>query len=572
MFLKLISVPIPSLGHLLVTLVTLISFLALFTFRHLDDNSLTSWNWVFDGNDLYRILLLLILGVFAAFLFSRVTPPKAYRGGLLFIGSFAIGALFWSVPEVIVDTSRYFIQAKHLQMYGVGYFWEEWGRDIVVWTDLPLVPFLYGLIFKFLGESRTYIQIFITLLFSGTIMLTYYIGKTLWNEDVGFLGGLALLGFPYLLTQVPLMLVDIPTMFFFTLAVFVFIKALEKGGWGMILLSSLTIFLAVFSKYSAALMLSVLVVILLVYLFINLGTGELRSPQRIILYRGGIIAAVTVSFIGVMALYKLDVFVEQIQLLASYQIPGLERWGESFVSTFLFQIHPFIATGTLISMYVAVGKRDLRFAIISWLLIVVLLFGIERIRYLIIIFPMLALMAAYGLQAVKSMDMRKFIIYCAVFSSLIIAVFGYYPFLTQISSVNLKDAGEYLNSLEGESVRVFTLAPEDPSVNPAVSVPILDLFTNKNIIYGQQHTPPSWGKIKDSPLRFTWEHRNPEYYFPRHNKLEENMPLVLISNEVSPQIPDFLAHELQGYSQTKTFTTSTGVFLRKTYVTVYEAR
>jgi 4-amino-4-deoxy-L-arabinose transferase-like glycosyltransferase len=68
---------------------------------------------------------------------------------------------------------------------------------------------------------------------------------------------------PYLLTQVPLMLADVPTMFFLTLAVFSVVKAIDRGGTGPLVLSGSAVALAVLSKYSAWLMLTVLPVIVL---------------------------------------------------------------------------------------------------------------------------------------------------------------------------------------------------------------------------------------------------------------------------------------------------------------------
>ena len=100
------------------------------------------------------------------------------------------------------------------------------------------MPFLYGLVFKFFGEQRIFIQVLNTLFYSLTVVLTYQLGKTLWDEDTGFWGGLLLLGFPYLYTQVPLMLVDVPTMFFFMLAVVTCVNALKKGGTGRIVLAA----------------------------------------------------------------------------------------------------------------------------------------------------------------------------------------------------------------------------------------------------------------------------------------------------------------------------------------------
>jgi 4-amino-4-deoxy-L-arabinose transferase-like glycosyltransferase len=111
--------------------------------------------------------------------------------------------------------------------------------------------------------NQEYIQIFTTFLFSITCVATFFIGKTLWNADVGFLAGSLLLGIPYLFSQLPLMLTDIPAMFFLTLSIYTFIKTMEKGGiW--IFISSAAIFCAALSKYSAWMMLSVLPVIFIV--------------------------------------------------------------------------------------------------------------------------------------------------------------------------------------------------------------------------------------------------------------------------------------------------------------------
>ncbi len=275
---------------LIVSLLTLSVFMSLYVFRALDDNRLTSWKWVFLGVDISRIFLLLIAGIIVSYVLSRVSFPEYDPAVFLFVLSFGLGSVFWKEPEVIVDISRYFTQAKHLELYGVRYFISQWGRDINIWTDLPLMSFFYGLIFKFFGESRIYIQIFTTFLFSMTVVLTCLIGRTLWNESVGFYAGLLLLGMPYLFTQVPLMLVDVPVMFFLTLVIFAFIKAMDQGGAKMILFASIAISMAFFTKYSAWLMLSVTGAIFFVYLFspTTENTGRFRlEMNRDVLYRGG---------------------------------------------------------------------------------------------------------------------------------------------------------------------------------------------------------------------------------------------------------------------------------------------
>jgi hypothetical protein len=159
--------------------------------------------------------------------------------------------------------------------------------------------------------------------------------------------------------------------------------------------------------------------------------------------------------------------------LIDYQKPGLSRWQESFVSTFFFQIHPFITLAALYSAYIAVRRRDLKYVVVIWLVLLVVLMQIKRIRYIIMVFPMLALMAAYGIQEIRERHIKSFFVSAAFISSLIVGVFAYLPFLQSLGTINFKDAGSFVNSLDEANVEVFTLMPEDPVLNPAASVPLL---------------------------------------------------------------------------------------------------
>ena len=546
---------------LLISLSAFLIPLLLFVFRYQDDNRLTSWMWAFAGVDTSNFFLILIPGIIAAYALSKFSLPEQNPVIFLFIASFIAGFLFWKEPEVIVDASRYFTQAKHLKEYGIRYFAGEWGRGVGAWTDLPLVPFLYGLIFKFFGESRLCIQIFTTSIFSLTVVLTFLTGKILWDEDVGFRAGALLSGMPYLLTQVPLMLVDVPTMFFLTLSIFTFIKALERGRvW--IAISSIAVFLAVFSKYSTWLMLSVLVVIFLVYL--REGAGG-----RNIIYRGTLVAIVAGILIGIVIFIKFDVISEQINLLLSYQRPGLRRWGESFVSTFFYQVHPFITIAALYSFYAAVKKRDFRYVIIIWLILLVVLLGIRRARYILIIFPMLALAASYGLREIKDKEIKRFIVLCAVISSLLTGFFVYLPFLQKMSASNLKDAGRFLNSLDASKIEVLTMPSKNYIVNPDVSVPILDFFTDKDIYYYNVTLPPPFEKIKESPLRFTWDFKKPAYYSPDMKGSNENKVVVVISSESGQVMTGNIQQKIKGLYLSETFDTTVGIFKYTTLVKIY---
>jgi hypothetical protein len=551
-------------GHiyLIISLLTLITFLFLFVFRAIDDNRLTSWQWVFLHTNHIKVFVLLVLGILVAFVSSGVPFDEYKPVFFLFLISFATSMVFWGIPEVIVDASRYFTQAKHLELFGIEYFFKQWGREIFAWTDMPLVPFLYGLIFKLFGEKRLYIQMFTTLLFSGTIVCTYFTGKMLWNKETGVYAGLLLLGIPYLFSQVPLMLVDIPTMFFFTLAVATFINALQKGGSKMVVLSSISIFLAFFSKYSTWLMLSVLGVIFLVLYF------KESKPFTVIP-----VAVLSAFLIGGVLLSNLEVFSEQLRLLFTYQRPGLRRWEESFVSIFFFQVHPFITLTALYSLYLSLRKRDNRFLIVAWPLFLVFLLEIKRIRYIIMTFPMLALMASYALQSITERRLRRFFVLSVLAYSLIIGYAGYLPFLQKISTVNLMKAGKFVNALNIERVKVFTLQKSDnsqpPPLNYAISVPILDIFVNKDILYkGDSLYRPPRRIIETSPLRFTWEYKIPEYY-KNHYSSEMSTAVLIISDSIDTPLPNYIEQEITEYKHSKLFSITERVFRYKTVVKVF---
>ncbi|MBI4849307.1 MAG: glycosyltransferase family 39 protein [Nitrospirae bacterium] len=573
-------------ASILIALLTLSIFFVQYAYRAFDDNRLTSWQWAFADVDLVRFVVVLICGITVTYFLSRLSsenPPASpfYKVGLLFLLSFAVSAVFWGEPELLVDASRYFTQAKHLELYGIKYFFSEWGRGINAWTDLPLMSFFYGLIFRSFGETRIYIQAFTTFLFSMTVVLTYLTGKKLWDEETGSLAGLLLLGVPYFFPQIPLMLVDVPTMFFLMLSIFTFINALSKGGiW--VTASSIAIFCAVFSKYSTWVMLSVLPVIFVVCLarpslLIPLDKGRVGGG----IYRGITVVFIAGLLIAIMVWIKYDVIFEQIKFLREYQTPGLRRWGESFVSTFLFQVHPFITLAAVYSIYEALRKRDLKFVIVCWLLFLIVLLQIRRARYIMVAFPMLTLMASYGLQKIKTIQIRRFAVFCIVAASLTVAITAYLPFLQKMNLVNINEAGEFLNSIDADRIEVFTIPAPDTIVNIAVSVPILDMFTDKEITYHHDasFTLP-FEQIRESALRFTWEYGNPRYYEePPVSPLGKggikeglHSPVVIISNGIVQTLPENIEEKIKGHKKAKVFDTTMEIFSFNPVVTVYLPR
>jgi hypothetical protein len=294
-----------------------------------------------------------------------------------------------------------------------------------------------------------------------------------------------------------------------------------------------------------------------------------REPEKTI-KRGTPIALLLFVLVSAVIFLHYDLVSDQIALLMSYQRPGLRRWGESFVSTFFFQIHPFITIAAVYSIYCAFRRKDLTYVIIIYLIVLMILLWIERIRYIIPLFPMLTLLASYGLREVRDREIKRFILFCIVASSLILAIAAYFPFLQRTSAANIKNAARFMSSLDVKNIEVFTLPQERSVINPAVSIPILDLFTDKGIIYDMEpHSDHDLRRVRRSSLRFTWEYRNPRYYRAYDEDAGQVGAIVIISASPEQSMPDSVARRTEQYRNCKIFKTFTGYFRYRTILTVF---
>jgi len=545
---------------LLISFVSLITFPLLYRCRFLDDNSLTSWRWVFTDVGMMPIFVYLCIAVFLVGVLSRTVAVEKHPRLFLLLFPWMIVLPLWSAPEMILDSARYFLQAKYIPEYGVTYFIREWGKGVEAWTDLPLIPFLYGLLFQVLGESRWVIQLFNTGLFVLTLFLTYLLGKTLWNHETGFYGALLLLGIPYLAIQVPSVLVDIPTMFFFTLALYTFLKALTDGGIYWIAGSALAISLTLGAKYSTWLMLSVLPIMAAV---------QLREGPRAVLGRTVCVGCLTAALFGTVVLVKYDVIGQQIALLKTFQLSGLKLWQESYLSTFFFQVHPFITLLALVAIYRAVRAKDLRLLMVAWCLLLVFVFQVKRIRYMLPLFPLLTLMASYGLNGFPDPRVRRFVGLVVVASSLVLLLGAYLPFLKTTSMMNLRKAGHYLDTLDSEVVRVTVLPQRNSTGNTAAAMAILDIFTRKRLVSNQDwSSPEDRERFRNASLRFSWEMTKPRFY--AEASPERGAPAVVIASIAPPGVPVEQDPKVPMLSVKKKFTRQSRFFRYRTLVTVLD--
>jgi 4-amino-4-deoxy-L-arabinose transferase-like glycosyltransferase len=532
-------------------------------FRRFDDNPFTGWYLIFLTTPRSNVLLL-FSSILLALVVFRI-PLSLSRPLFLFLACFVTTVFFWSVPEINTVSARYVTQAKNLEIYGISYFLKEWGHGIQAWMDLPAVPFFDGIIFKVFGESRFSIQLFTAFLFGMTAVVTYLIGKSLWDEETGFYGGILLLGIPYLIIQTPLMLLDIHTMFFLTLSIYLYIRALETGGPTAVIIATGALFIAFFCKYSVWPMLSVLPVISLVYYFRQENHG-----RRKIIRTSLLVFLFFLVLVGIPVLLKFDVIVYQVKLMFSFLRPSLGRWTENFSSIYLFQIDPVITVAAVVSVIFAAWKRDLKYLVVFWLPFLAVFFKIKRIRYILPIFPMLTLMTAHGLASLRNRDLEKIIVAAVVATSLATCFFLYRPFLKQWSAVNLEEAGQFLDTLDVDAVDVTAVPQQHYPVNPAIAVPLLDLSTHKRIFY--HYVPGASTPDEDyhtSRFRDSWEYQNPSYYEKGADQPSKKRAVAVILAKIEEKIPPDVEDTIKAFPHTKSFTTLFPFSANHTIVRIY---
>lgn len=549
---------------ILVAFLSLLLFPLLFIFRAMDDNVLARWQWAFRSADIPFIFSLVFASIAVSLIISHIRLPERYFLPLLGILSFSICVPLWSLPELILDASRYFTQAKHLEIFGLQHFLSEWGRGVPAWTDMPVVPLIYGVTFRLLGEHRLSIQVVTTTLFSLSVVHTYFLGKQLWDAHTGFNAGLLLMAVPYLLLQVPMTLVDVAVMFFLSGAIYHFMLALYYGGLRRTLVASLFIVLAAFSKYSVAPMLCIIA------LFPLAGLGV---PRKALLLRTLAVLGPAASVGTIIIVAYKDVVIRQLTLLRTYQIPALSKWGESFVSSFLFQSHPYLVLLATIAVFLAIRSKERKLLIPAWFLILVLLFQVHRLRYILPLFPLFAIMAAYGLHIFRDEEVKRFISLCALSTTLVIVFTGFAPFLRSSGMSNLQQAGKFIDSLPYAAYMVMTIDQEKSLGNTSITVPILDLYTQKTLVLQRNSTvavpenaPNDW------PLRFTWDFDIADIY--AHSTSSNEVPVIIISGKRMDLSESLLPQGLlsQAHFEVRRFESVSPVFRFQTFVYVFTIR
>jgi len=474
--------------------------------RHLDDNSLASWAWVLEGRDAVGIWILQ-LGVVAAAALAAAhrVPRRAWIPALAAAGFLAgLAPALAGEPEGVIDAARYFTQAKYLELHGPRAFLGAWGAAVPAWTDLPLPGLFFGSLFRAFGEHRAVAQLATAGALALCVVATARAGELLGDAEAGARAGLLLLAAPALLLNTPLLMGDVLATSAVALALWGLLAAAE-GRRAAVPLAALGVGAALLAKYSTWTLVAALAVAVL-------AREALRRRPR-----GAARALLAAAGGGLVLLAVLapvrDVVARQLALLAGFQWEGLRRWSESYASTFLFQVHPLLAVAALAGLWRGIRRRDPGVLVLAAVPIVLLALGVRRSRYLLPALPMVALLAARGIDAVEGERRRRFLALWAVGFSLVTVLALQVPFLRWVNTANLAAAGRFLDASGVGEARVWVTPSPGVLMNPEVALPLLDYHTRVRLLAaGPSPEPPPPEQLRTSSLRFTWEDPLPDWY------------------------------------------------------------
>ncbi|OPX26059.1 MAG: hypothetical protein B1H05_03000, partial [Candidatus Cloacimonas sp. 4484_140] len=169
---------------------------------------------------------------------------------IIFVGALTIFKLIYTIGlNVIPDEAYYYLWGKNLAL---SYF-----------DHPPMIGYLFAFLSLFFKSVEFVVHLQPILLGAGTSLYAYFLGKEMFNEQIGFtflvLSNMTLLLFAGTIIATP----DTPMIFFLTAGIFHFYRACRNGKWIQWILAGVFLGCALLSKYVAVLIFPALLLFLI---------------------------------------------------------------------------------------------------------------------------------------------------------------------------------------------------------------------------------------------------------------------------------------------------------------------
>jgi 4-amino-4-deoxy-L-arabinose transferase-like glycosyltransferase len=333
-----------------------------------------------------------------------VLERESARSLAVFCGLFLIVGLFYAYHQRIwtFDEEHCFAVSKMIAEMGPGTFFHDYSE--LPWLSQrhpPLIPLLNGLALAIFGPHLTVIRI-ISLLFAlGAIVVTFLIGNTLYDGEIGLRAALLLASFPLLMRLGTAGMTDVQVTFFAALAVYLLIRLQAKPTYSLAASKGVVLGLGLLSKYTLLLIYPVL-------LSHALLEHSLRRVYRY-LFVSGLVSVVIFAtwlvfayFEGVLGHQMTVVARDSGRWLPQFTLESLLTRLPSAVGLYSFPL--FFLGGLEFWRHKRSGDQ----LILLWIVIVscILLMTVPDHRYFMLVFPALAIFAARGLNQASGLASR----------------------------------------------------------------------------------------------------------------------------------------------------------------------
>ena len=128
----------------------------------------------------------------------------------------------------------------------------------------PLFSLLFSLALKLPGPDLLDARLVSVLFLIGTLLVTYFLGRELYGQEIGYLAAILFLSFPLVIRLSASAKPDIHVAFFFSLALLLLVRLSRKPSYGLACAAGMVIGLGLLTKYVMAL---IFVVIFFYFLF-----------------------------------------------------------------------------------------------------------------------------------------------------------------------------------------------------------------------------------------------------------------------------------------------------------------
>ncbi len=424
----------------------------------------------------------------------------AWEWGLLLLAAMGLHLFFTDIAQGQPDTANYFVLAQRFAREPLATLlaWPS-----TQWSDpqadfhllFPMVPMLYGLAFRLLGESPSVADAVMGLFAVALPFSVALLGSVAGDQRRGLRGAWLILSLPYLQAQSGWMLVDLPLVLFLTLALALGMASSRNWRSCLRATAGLVAIFTISTKITAWLFMLVAVAAMRCRRFLGRSTWLIALVSLVLLalfqhYRthrdpGTWVAALW----GVVLHTRPSLWVLAIPAMLAW-----ERWGRTLATT-------------------------------AWVVLVLIIVtpADHAARYALPVVPFLCLAAARVIAG------RPGVLPGLVVSGITLALVGYRPILIHNQAVNIKVAAERMDALGVSSIEVWTDSPGS-AFSPAAIVALVDYYSKATVwLGGALSFPRSEGKSH------WWEYYEPPpwHMATSHPETAEGIMLCLYAADSS---------------------------------------